>query len=28
VRQMIYGAVLVFLMFVRPQGLWGEFKPK
>lgn len=28
VRQMIYGAILVFLMFVRPQGLWGEFKPK
>jgi branched-chain amino acid transport system permease protein len=28
VRQMVYGAVLVFLMFVRPQGLWGEFKPK
>jgi len=28
VRQMVYGAILVFLMFVRPQGLWGEFKPK
>jgi branched-chain amino acid transport system permease protein len=28
VRQMVYGAILIFLMFVRPQGLWGEFKPK
>jgi len=28
VRQMTYGAILVVLMFLRPQGIWGEFKPK
>jgi len=28
VRQMTYGAILVALMFLRPQGIWGEFKPK
>jgi branched-chain amino acid transport system permease protein len=28
IRQMIYGAILVVLMFTRPKGLAGEFKPK
>lgn len=28
VRQMIYGAILVALMFARPQGILGEFKLK
>ncbi len=28
VRQMVYGAILVLLMFFRPQGIWGKFKPK
>ena len=25
-RQIIYGLVLILLMFYRPQGLWGEYK--
>ena len=28
VRQMIYGTALVLLMFVRPQGMVGEFRMK
>jgi branched-chain amino acid transport system permease protein len=26
VRQMIYGLTLIALMFLRPQGIAGEFK--
>ncbi|MGQ9817025.1 MAG: branched-chain amino acid ABC transporter permease [bacterium] len=26
VRQMVYGAILVFLMWKRPQGIMGEYK--
>jgi branched-chain amino acid transport system permease protein len=25
-RQVIYGVILVALMFYRPQGLWGEYR--
>ena len=28
VRQMIYGALIIFLMRKRPQGIWGEYKWK
>ena len=28
VRQIIYGMILVFLMFFRPQGFFGEYKVK
>lgn len=27
-RQMIYGAILVILMFLRPRGILGDIKPK
>lgn len=28
IKQMIFGALLVLLMLIRPQGLWGRYKLK
>jgi branched-chain amino acid transport system permease protein len=28
IKQMIFGALLVLLMLLRPQGLWGRYELK